>query len=130
MIAMTGGPSRHTTWPWGYGSRLSARMRSLGRDDSVVVARAGSSLIRRQRNLVVDQRVQRRLDVGLAVDHAGLLQRHAGGEDRLALRRADPAVRQLGAFLELLVDHVVRQLGDGDEGLLQLVVIGERIFTR
>ena len=31
--------------------------------------------IRRQRNLVVDQRVERGLDVDLGVDHAGLLQR-------------------------------------------------------
>ena len=61
--------------------------------------------IRRQRNLVVDQRVERRLDVDLGVDHAGLLQRQAGGENGFALRRADPAVGQLGALLELLVDH-------------------------
>ncbi len=33
----------------------------------------GGDSIRRQRNLVVDQRIQRRLDVGLAVDDAGLL---------------------------------------------------------
>ena len=41
----------------------------------------------------------------LAPDHARLLQRQAGLEDRIALRRADPVVGELGALLELLVDH-------------------------
>jgi hypothetical protein len=36
-------------------------------------------LIRRQRDLVVDQGIQRRLHVDLGVDDAGLLQREAGG---------------------------------------------------
>src|SRR5229473_6796748 len=61
----------------------------------------GRISIRRQRNLIVDQRVERCLDVDLGVDHAGLLQRQPGGENGLALRRADPAVGQLGALLEL-----------------------------
>src|SRR4051812_40948272 len=71
--------------------------------------------IRRQRDLIVDQRIQRRLDVDLGVDDAGLLQGDAGGEDGLALGRADPAVGQFGALLELLVDHGLRQLGGSDE---------------
>src|SRR5258706_10267106 len=58
--------------------------------------------IRRQRNLIVDQGIERRLDVDLGVDDAGLLQGDAGREDGLALRRADAAVGQLGTFLELL----------------------------
>ena len=65
-----------------------------------------------------------------APDHARLLQREAGLQDRLALRRADLVVGELGALLELLVDHRVRQLGDGDEDLLELVIVGERIFAR
>src|SRR5258707_15469391 len=77
----------------------------------VVPAFAGATpeLIRRQRDLVVDQGIERRLDVDLGVDDAGLLQRQPGGEDRLALRRADPAVGQFGTLLELPVDHSVRQ---------------------
>src|ERR1700687_1825376 len=86
--------------------------------------------IRRQRNLVVDQRVERCLDVDLGLDHPGLLQRDARGEDRLALRRADPAVGELGALLEVLVAHRVGQFGDGNERLLQVVVVRDRIFAR
>ena len=37
-------------------------------------ARRPVSSIRRQRNLIVDQRIERGLDVDLGVDHAGLLQ--------------------------------------------------------
>ena len=40
---------------------------------------------------VVDQVVDRRLHVDVGLDHAGLLQREAGRQDRLALRRADLA---------------------------------------
>src|SRR5260370_27672808 len=83
----------------GYGSGLALRWAGTS-----TVLRCGVS-IRRQRILVVDERVERRLDVELGVDHAGLLQRQARGEDRLALRRADTAVGQLGTLLELLVDH-------------------------
>src|SRR3954465_9662102 len=86
--------------------------------------------IRRQRDLVVDQRIKRRLDVDLGVDHAGLLQSEAGGEDGVALGAADAAVGEFGALLELLVDDFSRQLGDADEGLLQVVVIRQRIFAR
>src|SRR6185437_12421867 len=102
-----------------YGSRLALRL-------------AGTTTVsvRRQRNLVVDQCVKRRLDVDLGLDDAGLLQRQTRGEDGFALRRTDPAVGQFGALLELLVDHRVGQSGDRDKGLLQLVVIGERIFAR
>src|SRR4051812_31398394 len=86
--------------------------------------------IRRQRDLVVDQRVQRRLDVALGVDDAGLLQREARGKDRLALRGAEAAVGEFGALFQLLVDDFARQLGDADERLLQVVVIRQRIFSR
>src|SRR4051794_26851106 len=55
--------------------------------------------IRRQRDLVVDQSIERCLHIDLGIDHAGLLQSEARGEDRLALRRADAAVGQLGALL-------------------------------
>src|SRR5258705_11836432 len=82
--------------------------------------------IRRQRDLVVDQRIERGLDVDLCVDDAGLLQREAGGENGVALRGADAAVGEFGAFLELLVDHLAGQLGDADEGLLQAFVIRQR----
>ena len=47
----------------------------------------GVSSIRRQRDLVVDQGIQRRLHINLGVDHAGLLQGKARGEDRFTLRR-------------------------------------------
>src|SRR5947208_16512893 len=86
--------------------------------------------IRRQRDLVVDQRIQRCLDVDLGIDDAGLLQREARGEDGVALRGADAAVGQFGTLLELLVDDRFRQLGYADEGLLEVVVIGQRIFAR
>src|SRR5690348_2760453 len=65
--------------------------------------------IRRQWNLVVDEGVQRRLHVHLGVDHAGLLQSKARGEDGFALRRTDAAVSEFGALLELLVDDGFRQ---------------------
>src|SRR5947207_5456602 len=85
--------------------------------------------IRRQWNLIVDQRIQRGLDVHLGLDDAGLLQRYTGRQNRLALRRADPAVRQLGALLELLVDNVIRQFCRRDKRLLQIVVMAKRIFA-
>src|SRR5439155_4566869 len=72
----------------------------------------------RQRNLIVDQGIDRSLDVNLGIDHASLLQREAGGEDGLALRRANPAMGEFGSFLQLLVDHRVRQVGDADECFL------------
>jgi hypothetical protein len=37
--------------------------------------------IRRQRNLIVDQRIECGLDVDLGVDHPGLLQRQPGGKN-------------------------------------------------
>ena len=64
--------------------------------------------IRRQRDLVVDQRIERRLHIDLGVDDAGLLQREACGQDGFALRGADAAVGQFGALLELLVDDRFR----------------------
>ena len=45
--------------------------------------------MRRQRNLVVDQAIERCLDVDLGVDHAGLLQRQSRRQHGLALWRAD-----------------------------------------
>src|SRR5262249_1672124 len=95
--AKAGAPAIAITMACGYGSRI-AIARLSGTTAGFVAAAA--PLMRRQRNLVVDQLVQHRLDVGLAVDDACLLQGHAGGEDRVALRRADPAVGQLGALLE------------------------------
>src|SRR6185312_4587536 len=59
-------------------------LRSRGR-------RAAGVSVRRQRNLIVDQRIERGLDVDLAVDHPGLLQRQPGGKNGFALRGADPA---------------------------------------
>src|SRR5262245_66574461 len=60
---------------------------------------------------VVDQIVEHLPDVDIALDHAGLLQREASFQDRVPLRRADPIMGQLGALLELLVDHRLRQCG-------------------
>src|SRR6266404_144085 len=56
-------------WLW-----IPARA-SLGRDDSEYGERLLSPSIHRQRNLIVDQRVERGLHIDLGVDHAGLLQR-------------------------------------------------------
>src|SRR5581483_3259839 len=57
----------------------------------------------RQRHLIVDQVVERLLDVDVRLDDAGLLQGEARGKDRVILRLADLGVGQLGALLELLV---------------------------
>jgi len=46
---------------------------------------ADTSLIRRQRDLVVDQRIERRFHIDLGVDYAGLLQGEARGENGFAL---------------------------------------------
>src|SRR5262249_20807487 len=92
-------------------------------------ARARAS-VRRRHVAIVDEVVDRLLDVDTGADHARLLQRKAGFEDRFALRRADLVVGELGALLELLVDDGIGQLGNGDEGFLELTVVGERIFAR
>src|SRR5215831_3502394 len=92
-------------------------------------ARARAS-VRRRHVAIVDEVVDRLLDVDTGADHARLLQRKAGFEDRFALRRADLVVGELGALLELLVDDGIGQLGNGDEGFLELPVVGERIFAR
>jgi hypothetical protein len=55
----------------GYGSRIGARFRSLVRDDET--NSCATQLIRRQRNAIVDELIQRRLDVDVGVDHARLL---------------------------------------------------------
>src|SRR5712691_10069294 len=87
------------------------------------------SSIPRQRDVVVDEVIDRLLHVDIRRDHARLLERNPRRQDRVALRRADAAVGELGALLELLVDHRVGQLGDGDERLLHLVVVREREFA-
>ncbi len=51
-----------------------------------------ASSVRRHHVVVVDQRVERLLHVDIGLDDAGLLQREARGEDRVALRLADLAV--------------------------------------
>src|SRR5947208_13924415 len=51
------------------------------------------SSIRWQRNLIVDQRIQRGLDVGLGLDDAGLLSRYTVGKNGLTLRSSDATVR-------------------------------------
>src|SRR5262249_47940886 len=89
--------------------------------------RAGRASVRGRDVAIVDEAVDRLLDVDARTDHARLLQGDACFEDRFPLRQADLVVGELGALLELLVDDVVRELGDGDEGLLELVVVGERI---
>src|SRR3979490_1527739 len=85
--------NRPDIWPQSLRSETAFRLLPAGgRPHMGPGSRPGrQSLIRRQRNLIVDQRVQRGLDVDLGVDDAGLLQRDAGGEDGVALRRADPA---------------------------------------
>src|SRR5215471_10013021 len=78
----------------------------------------------------VDQLIERLLDVDARADHTRLLQRNAGLKDRLPLRRADLVVDEAGALLELLVDHVLAQLGHSDEDLPELVVVRERVLAR
>src|SRR5215831_15482153 len=80
--------------------------------------------------LIVDEIIQRLLHVDIGRNDAGLLQCDASGENGLALRRPHFVVRELGALLELLVDHVSRQLGDGNEISLELIVVRQRIFAR
>src|SRR5262249_22111511 len=89
-----------------------------------------AALVPRDRHAVVDQVVDGGLHVDARRNDAGLLQGNAGGEDRLALRRAHAVVGDLGALLELLVGDRVGQLGHRDEDVFQLVVMGERIFAR
>src|SRR6476660_5514624 len=105
-------------WP---GHRRAEATPSFGRLCPAMALNRYPLSIRRQRHLVVDQAVECGLDVDLGVDHAGLLQGHACRKNGFTLRRADPVMGQLGALLELLVDHIVRQFGDGHEGLLQII---------
>src|SRR5262245_28267804 len=93
-------------------------------------ARAARALLRGRHVAIVDELVDGLLDVDAGADHARLLQREPRFKDRVALRRADLVVGELGALLELLVDNRAIQAGDADEYLLQLIVIGERIFAR
>src|SRR4051812_29489417 len=79
---------------------------------------------------IVDEGVDRLLHVHARRDDARLLQSEAGLQDRVALRRPDLVVRELGALLELLVDDRVGELRSCDEDALLLVVIGERILAR
>src|ERR1041385_3983331 len=72
-------------------------------------ARAG--LIRHRHPFVVDQAVERLLHIDIGLDHAGLLQRDAGLQDRVALLGADLVVGDGGAFLQLLVGDRVGELG-------------------
>src|SRR5262245_434899 len=93
-------------------------------------ARGRRTLLRGRHVAIVDELVDGLLDVDAGADHTRLLQRTTRFEDRFPLRRADLVVGELGAFLELLVDDRAIQAGDADEYLLQLIVIGERIFAR
>src|SRR6476469_977322 len=79
---------------------------------------------------IVDEVIDRLLPVHARRDDARLLQSEAGLQDRVALRRPDLVVRELGALLELLVDDRVGELRSCDEDALLLVVIGERILAR
>src|ERR1051326_7881010 len=88
------------------------------------------SLVPRDRHAVVDQVVDGGLHVDARRNDPGLLQGDAGGEDRLALRRADAVMGDLGALLELLVGDRVGQLGHRDERVFELVIMGERVFAR
>src|SRR5262249_24261400 len=79
---------------------------------------------------IVDQIVQRFLHIHIRRNDAGLLQRQPRLEDRIALRRADPVEVQIGALLELNVDHRVRKLGYLFEDALLVVVVRQAIFAR
>src|SRR5579862_6019438 len=76
-----------------------------------------ASSLRRYHVVIVDERIERALDVDIGFDDAGLLQRQSRGENGVTLRLADLAVRQIGAFAQLLLHHILRQLGGGDEAL-------------
>src|SRR5882672_7910165 len=110
-------------------------MNSAGRDGfrSAPPERLGmtpSASVRHRDVAIVDQVIDRLLDVDAGADDARLLQRKTGLEDRLALRRSDLVVGELGALLELLVDDGAFKTGHADEGLLQIIVVGERILAR
>ena len=73
------------------------------------------SSVRGRQISVVDQIIERLLHVDIGLDDAGLLKRNPRRQDRFALRRTDPVMGNFGAFLELLVDDGIGQLGRGDE---------------
>ena len=52
----------------------------------------------RRIELRVEQTVDRRRDVGVGRDHAGLLQGEPGSQDRLGLRRADGRLAEVRAL--------------------------------
>src|SRR5262245_30162504 len=105
---------------------ISRNSRELTQD----TARGTQASVRGRHVAIVDELVDRFLDVDAGADHACLLQREAGFEDRFPLRRPDLVVGELGALLELLVDDGIGQLGNGDEGFIELTVVGKRIFAR
>ena len=81
--------------------------------------------------LVVDQIVDRFLDVDIGLDHAGLLQ--APGRLRGSTRAAaGPILLWVSSVrsLSCLSTTASASLVTRDEDLLQLVVVGERIFAR
>ena len=58
------------------------------------------------------------------------MQRQSRFEDGVALRRADAVESQIGALLELDVDHRAGKLGRLDEHPLLVVVVRQAIFAR
>src|SRR6185436_15349098 len=67
---------------------------------------------------VVDQLIDRLLDVDVRLDHAALLQREACFQDRFPLVRPDAIEGEPGALLELLVHHRIVESGHADKHLL------------
>src|SRR5215213_4160160 len=68
----------------------------------------------RGRKASVDEGIDGRAYVGASGNHARLLQRDTGGENRVDLRLSDRGMGQFGAF-ELPLDHRLRQLGVLDQ---------------
>src|SRR5437764_2112691 len=79
---------------------------------------------------VVNERIQGLLDLHASGNDPRLLQRKPRLENAFALRGTDLVVRELGAFLELLVDDRSVELGGGDEYPLELVIVQKRCLAR
>src|SRR5262249_36515995 len=91
---------------------------------------AGMTTSVRHHVFVGDHSIELLLYLDPRADPPRVAQGAAGVQARVSLGRADRIVGQPGALLELLVDHVLAQLGHADEDPLELVIVGERVLAR
>ena len=76
---------------------------------------------------IVDQVIENPSHVAVRFDDPGLLECEACAKNSIALRLADFTVGEIGAFAQLPLHHVFRQLGGGDEALLDSIFMSKRI---